>query len=811
MNSFVKRNFGWGGLLGLACFCGGGAAAWSAAKIDESKLPPPATNQIEFVRDIKPILEKSCLKCHGPERPKSNFRIDARAGAMKGGENGVDIVPGQSAKSPLIHYVARLVEDMEMPPPGKGEPLTPEQVGLLRAWIDQDKGQNWSLLDAPNKTEFSSATALGWISVSGNERVFREHYWQREGWGGGLERFELREQTGPESTVTVKGRALRDDYGVTLTLEKKNVGFARFGFDQYRKYYSDSGGYYPALDPSIFRLDRDLYLDVGKAWVDFGLTLPHWPRMTVGYEYQYKDGEKSTLQWGSVTQGTEPLLDPLIIDARTRNIYPASKTIREDVHVLRFDLDHEIGGVRIEDTFRGEFYDSKTARDNLTYVPGAGSMTSTRIQEGQDYFRGANSIRLEKQFTSWFLGSGGYLFSKLNADSTFALTPQVISGPALFLEDMNSQRIILGVESHIFNLNALWGPWEGLTLTTGVQSEWTRQEGMGSATLNLVPPGGAAIPFPLDLRSDLDKSTVDENAALRYTRIPFTVLFGEARLQQESVGHFEEQAGGIRDFLRNTDETSRLRDFRFGFNTSPWQRVSFGSHYRARDKQTSYDHLTDESFGAPNEGYSAFIRAREVYSDEVEARVVVRPANWLKTTFTYRLVASDFRTETDPVPGALPDDISPGGWILAGVRDANVYSFNAVITPFRRMYLSTTCTLQDTRTETKANNSPYIVPYRGDVYSWLSSANFVLNEKTDLHLSYYFSYADYGQSGETAGLPLGIQYQRHGVQAGISRSLAKYFKVRLQYGFYYYDEPSSGTINNYTGHSVFATVTMKWP
>ena len=611
----------------MACFCGGGAAAWSAAKIDESKLPPPATNQIEFVRDIKPILEKSCLKCHGPERPKSNFRIDARAGAMKGGENGVDIVPGQSAQSPLIHYVARLVEDMEMPPPRKGEPLTPEQVGLLRAWIDQDKGQNWSLLEAPNKTEFSSATALGWISVSGNERVFREHYWQREGWGGGLERFELKEQTGPESTVTVKGRALRDDYGVTLTLEKKNVGFARFGFDQYRKYYSDSGGYYPALDPSIFRLDRDLYLDVGKAWIDFGLTLPHWPRMTVGYEYQYKDGEKSTLQWGSVTQGTEPLLDPLIIDARTRNIYPASKTIREHVHVLKFDLDHEIGGVRIEDTFRGEFYDSKTARDNLTYVPGAGSMTSTRIQEGQDYFRGANSIRLEKQFTSWFLGSGGYLFSKLNADSTFALTPQVISGPALFLEDMNSQRIILGVESHIFNLNALWGPWEGLTLTTGVQSEWTRQEGMGSATLNLVPPGGAAIPFPLDLRSDLDKSTVDENAALRYTRIPFTVLFGEARLQQESVGHFEEQAGGIRDFLRNTDETSRLRDFRFGFNTSPWQRVSFGSHYRARDKQTSYDHLTDESFGAPNEGYSAFIRAREVYSDEVEARVVVRPAN----------------------------------------------------------------------------------------------------------------------------------------------------------------------------------------
>src|SRR6185436_9047530 len=44
-------------------------------------------------------------------------------------------------KSPLIHFTARLVEDSEMPPRGKGEPLTAEQVGLLRAWIDQ--GVQW--------------------------------------------------------------------------------------------------------------------------------------------------------------------------------------------------------------------------------------------------------------------------------------------------------------------------------------------------------------------------------------------------------------------------------------------------------------------------------------------------------------------------------------------------------------------------------------------------------------------------------------------------------------------------------------------
>ena len=93
-----------------------------ATEIDPARLPPPAQTQIDFARDIQPIFEASCLRCHGSERPKSRFRLDSRDAALKGGENGVDIFPGDSAKSPLIHFVAGLVEDMEMPPPGKGDP-----------------------------------------------------------------------------------------------------------------------------------------------------------------------------------------------------------------------------------------------------------------------------------------------------------------------------------------------------------------------------------------------------------------------------------------------------------------------------------------------------------------------------------------------------------------------------------------------------------------------------------------------------------------------------------------------------------------
>src|SRR5260221_7579020 len=157
----------------------------AAVEIDESKLPSPAAVSIDFGRDIKPILDTSCIRCHGSERSKSGFRLDNRAAALKGGENGVDILPGNGAKSPLIHYVARLVPDLEMPPEVKGEPLTTNQIGLLRAWIDQ--GAAWGNAVATNLFDLSISPGVGWRFVSGDEHKFREQTGRREGLDAGLE------------------------------------------------------------------------------------------------------------------------------------------------------------------------------------------------------------------------------------------------------------------------------------------------------------------------------------------------------------------------------------------------------------------------------------------------------------------------------------------------------------------------------------------------------------------------------------------------------------------------------------------------
>ena len=115
-------------------------------KVDVSKLPPVSDQKVDFVKDIKPVLEKSCFKCHGGgRRPKSKYSVENREMLIKGGSSEEKaVIVGKSTESKLIHFAADLVEEYEMPPLDDRDSfpkLTAKQVSMFRAWIDQ--GAKW--------------------------------------------------------------------------------------------------------------------------------------------------------------------------------------------------------------------------------------------------------------------------------------------------------------------------------------------------------------------------------------------------------------------------------------------------------------------------------------------------------------------------------------------------------------------------------------------------------------------------------------------------------------------------------------------
>jgi len=127
-------------LLSLAVLCCVTHLALADEKQAPAALPPAADQQIDFERDIRPIFAKSCVSCHGAEKAESDLRLDTKAGAATGGASGPAWAAGKSAESLLVQYIAGTSDSGTVMPP-EGQRLSPQQIGLVRAWIDQ--GAAW--------------------------------------------------------------------------------------------------------------------------------------------------------------------------------------------------------------------------------------------------------------------------------------------------------------------------------------------------------------------------------------------------------------------------------------------------------------------------------------------------------------------------------------------------------------------------------------------------------------------------------------------------------------------------------------------
>jgi hypothetical protein len=112
--------------------------------VKPSSGPLPETStaagepDVAFWKDVYPLLERSCLSCHGPKKQRGDFRADRREDFFGKGGSAPLIVPGKSAESPLIAIVSGQRKDMPRPDVHQ---LPDEKVTLLRAWIDS--GARW--------------------------------------------------------------------------------------------------------------------------------------------------------------------------------------------------------------------------------------------------------------------------------------------------------------------------------------------------------------------------------------------------------------------------------------------------------------------------------------------------------------------------------------------------------------------------------------------------------------------------------------------------------------------------------------------
>jgi hypothetical protein len=634
--------------------------------------------------------------------------------------------------------------------------------------------------------QLTGTPEVTYAKVSGNTQKFREDVGIKEGWNGGVENGTLHYDLGKDTTLDGEGQFIIDehDYKFQLQLTKRDVYFVRAGYTEYREYYDNQGGFYQPFTPSSFRLERDLRIDNSDVFFEAGLTLPNLPKVTVGYERQSQNGDESLVEWGGVTQG-----------GKTRRIYPSSNGIKEHTDIVKLNVDYDISKVHLLDEFRYEHFSSDDTRDDTSINLDTKSSQTVTVHEDYHHDDFNNTFHMDSHVNDKVYWSLGYLHSSLSGHGDIQVVSSAPPGP--FDIGGTASPITVDLDSDVLNLNSMFGPFKGLFLYAGLQAEKTDTHGFSDALLTQ-----STSPATTNLIHSYENTeSLSETLGMRYIKIPYTTLYAEGRWNEEQIYLDQtETQDSASSLIMNQAETSFRQDYRVGFNTAPIPRVTLDGRYRRYIDHDDFDYGTDTV-----DGYPGFITAQDFTTDEVMTKLTLRPCSRFSAAFTYQLVATDIRTGSEAIPV-----FTPGGSLQSGNYDANIYSVSATLTPLSRWYVTGYFSLQDTRTSSFANHAPSVQTYRGNVYTAMGTTGYALDNKTDLTLEYSYSYADNFVNNAAVGLPLGLNFQRHEVQAGVSRKISTNVVARLRYGFYSYDESSTGGFNNYIAHLASASCSVRF-
>ena len=156
----------WKALLGVAAIAVLGVCLGVPGIAAPAKPADGLPDQIDFDRDIRPIISNNCFACHGPDdaKRKAKLRLDTREGAVGLRKGEAAIVPGDLSKSQLYQRITSTDPDEKMPPADSGKKLTDHQIALLKRWIEQKAPYevHWAFRP-PVRPEVPKVINGGWV------------------------------------------------------------------------------------------------------------------------------------------------------------------------------------------------------------------------------------------------------------------------------------------------------------------------------------------------------------------------------------------------------------------------------------------------------------------------------------------------------------------------------------------------------------------------------------------------------------------------------------------------------------------------
>jgi hypothetical protein len=638
--------------------------------------------------------------------------------------------------------------------------------------------------------------SVGGFITSGNNAQFQQQH-QRSGSAfGGIDDFHFQEDIAKNTTVSVDGRSIFDehDYHLTLGVVKENTGYVRFSIDQFRTWYNGDGGFFPPTGSYFPLSNNSLGLDRSDIVFEAGLRLENAPAVTFRYEHTSRDGEKSSTDWGF----THPDGSGLV-----RGLSPSFYSIDEHSDSFQLDVTHHI---KATDFGAGLTYETGNLNDTLhiTQFPGEGA-----IQQGiQDNQGTSYDMFNVHAFTETWLKknlmfSTGYSFSDL--DNTFSgsrtFNPSSTQNDFGYFGLHGGSRLY----EYVMDVNLLYKPTPHISLVPSIRVDKQDWDADSSASETL----GVNPSVPLSSTGGRGEIDVRERMDLTYTAITNWVFYargdwteGNATLSEDG-GLVPITGIGILPVDAQIDENLLFQKYSLGARWYPTRRISadIGGYY----KNNNYDNTfpvdsTPNDPGSPIR-YPAYLAMQNFETEDVNARVTVRPRQNISLVSRCEFQYSTIHTTPDLLSGVESSRMTT--WMLAQ---------DATWTPWSRLYLQAgvNCVVSDTRTPGLDPVTQAILTARNNYWTVNFSSGFVVDDKTDLKLSYFFYNADDYKDNSLAGVPYGADAEEHGVTATLTRRISKNLRLALRYGFWHYDDASFGGNRNFDAHLVYSSLQYRF-
>jgi hypothetical protein len=660
--------------------------------------------------------------------------------------------------------------------------LTPQQMfeggaSPLNNWID-----------------FSAGAAF----VSGDKAQFQQQHQLPAGAFGGISDFHFQHDVATNTTLTVDGRGIIDshDYKLSLDLERENTGFLRLSLEQSRTWSDPGGGYFPGSGQYYQAQNNALTLDRGKFSLEGGWTPEKGPKMTFKYVHSYRDGDKASTDWGfanptgsALAQGLSPALD---------DIHEHSDSFQLDVtdHVKATDVG---GGFsyttgKLDDALKVTQYPGEPVQQDLTDRQGTSYdmlnghaftetwvRTNVMVSTGLSYSGAGNTFSASRIYGNDF--DVGYTPS---AESTFG-----------YYGLTGSSRL----HDYVLDVNIFYKPSPHFSIVPSFRAdrEYWNSTSTGMETL------GANAPVPFT--SDEQRSLIDlrERLDLTYTGVTNWVFYGRGDFT-EGDGNLNQSGGlvpvagiGVPTAPADTDDRRFFQKYSLGARWYLSRRATLdvGGYYKVN--RYHYDNVNDNTIINGAYPYQDYLVMQNFETYDANIRLTLRPWQNVTAVSRYEYQLSTIDTAPDAEVGLSE--------VQSSTMTSHIIAQDVSWIPWSRLSLQTglNYVLSDTRTPA-SDVTQGILNAQNNYWTVNFSSLFVVDDKTDLNLSYlYYVSGDY-VNNSPLGVPYGAGSEEHAITATWTRRMSKNIRLAVKYGYFRYADATYGGNRDFGANLISATL-----